>query len=72
MGGSVHQEGRPRAAPIFSHSIERKAKNKMTPRLPQFSRGHFFFASRSTDCEKIGAAPSLSGASPLMLPAGLC
>ena len=31
---------------------------RLSPR-PQFSRGHVFFASRSTDCEKIGAARSL-------------
>ena len=29
-------------------------------RRPQFSRGHFFSASRSTDREKIGAARSLT------------
>ena len=62
-------------APIFSQSVEREAKRKSARKLgkrrelrgerfrsprPQFSRALFFcFASRSTDCEKIGAARSL-------------
>ena len=58
-----------RAAPIFSQSVECEAKKKSARKLgmrlcfrlprPQFSRALFFFASRSTDCEKIGAARSL-------------
>ena len=47
-----HVACRLRAAPIFSQSVEHEAKKNL-------ARSFFFFASRSTDCEKIGAARSL-------------
>ena len=45
--------GRLRAAPIFSQSVERAAKKKERAIIGD---AVIFFASRSTDCEKIGAA----------------
>ena len=58
-------KNRLRAAPIFSQSVEREAKKKKRARSlplassPVFARSFFFFASRSTDWEKMGAARSL-------------
>ena len=47
-------EVRLRTAPIISQSVEREAKKKND--RAKIGAVIFFFASRSTDCEKTGAA----------------